>query len=40
MPSSAEDYRMGFEESLVMRDQGTIHVSIGAFLVGVPLWVF
>ena len=40
MPSSAEDYHMGFEASLVVRDQGAIHINIGAFLAEVPLRVF
>jgi hypothetical protein len=40
MPSSTEDYRVGFVASLAVRNQGAIRTNMGAFLTGAPLLVF
>ena len=37
MPSSAKNYHVGFEASLVVRNQGTVHINMGASLAGVLL---
>ena len=37
MPSSAEDYHVGFVASLARRNQGAIHTNMGALFAGAPL---
>ena len=40
MPSSTEDYHVGFVASLVGRNQGAIHTNMGTFLTEAPLLAF
>ena len=40
MPSSAEDYHVGFVASLARRNQGAIHTYMGTFLAEAPLLAF
>ena len=40
MPSSAEDYHVGFVASLAGCNQGAIHTNMGAFLTKAPLLAF